>query len=183
VLIDDVKNARVERVLDILAIGKFVNDDPSPINLPKTDPVEIVEKNPYVVDIEATEILLATIKFVDIVVTERPASTVVPPVCVILLAAVSIPPTPSVPVFEVAWKKAPAVILEKTPLLEIHPALQILEELIWFVDNVFVDTNGKRPAATVLLTVVRLLLTVIKPALSPPPPVAPIFNHFPGCPA
>ena len=114
-LIDDVKNARVERVLDILAIGKFVNDDPSPINLPKTDPVEIVEKNPYIVDIEATEILLATIKFVLIV---------------------------------------------------------------------FADMNGKRPAATVLLTVVRLLLTVIKPALSPPPPpVAPIFNHFPGCPA
>ena len=115
VLIDDVKNARVERVLGILAIGKFVNNDPSPICLPKTDPVEIVEKNPYVVDIDATVILLATIKFVLIVVA---------------------------------------------------------------------DMNGKRPAATVLLTVFRLLLTVVKPALSPPPPpVEPIFNHFPGCPA
>jgi hypothetical protein len=34
VLIDDVKNARVERVLGILGTGKFVNNDPSPINLP-----------------------------------------------------------------------------------------------------------------------------------------------------
>ena len=34
VLIDDVKNAKVERTLDIRAIGKFVNNDPSPIYLP-----------------------------------------------------------------------------------------------------------------------------------------------------
>ena len=49
------------------------------------------------VDIEATEILLATMKFVDILLTERPANTVVPPVCVMLLEAVRSLPKSSVP--------------------------------------------------------------------------------------
>jgi hypothetical protein len=97
VLIDDVKNAKLERTLGIVAAGKFVSNDPLPINLPKTDPVEIVEKNPYVVDIEATEILLAVMKFVDILLTERPFSIVVPPVCVMLLEAVRSLPKSSVP--------------------------------------------------------------------------------------
>jgi hypothetical protein len=107
VLIDDVKNTRVERVLGILAIGRFVNNDPSPINLPKTDPVEIVEKNPYMVDIEATEILLATIKFVLIVVADmngkRAAATVLLTVVRLLLTvvkpALSPPPPPVAPTF------------------------------------------------------------------------------------
>ena len=50
----------------------------------------------------ALQILLELIWFVEIVLTERPASVVVPAVCVILLAAVSIPATPKVVVFDVA---------------------------------------------------------------------------------
>ena len=84
------------------AAGRPVNKDPSPICLPKKLPEEIVEKNPYIVEIEATEMLLATIKFVLIVFTERPDSTVVPAVCVILLPNVAVCATPRVVVFEVA---------------------------------------------------------------------------------
>ena len=45
-----------------------------------------------------------------------------------------------------AWKKAPAVILDNTPLLESQPTLQILPEFTWLVLTVFVDTAVKRPA-------------------------------------
>ena len=97
VLMDDVKKACVESVFGIPAVGKFVSSVPSPICLPNTEPVEIVEKNPKLVDNEVVEMLLALRKLVDIVVTERPASTVVPPVCVILLEAVRALPKSSVP--------------------------------------------------------------------------------------
>ena len=44
--------------------GIAVNKDPSPTNLAKIVPAEIVEKNPYVVDIELAEILEAVKKLV-----------------------------------------------------------------------------------------------------------------------
>ena len=45
-------------------------------------------------------------------------------------AKVAAPATPSVPVLDVFWKKAPAVIFDKIPLFEMNPALHILLELI-----------------------------------------------------
>ena len=49
-----------------------------------------MKKNPKFVEMEFVEILLAVILFVDIVFTDNPASVVVPPVCVILLANVAV---------------------------------------------------------------------------------------------
>ena len=43
-------------------------------------------------------------------------------------AKVATPATPSVPVLDVFWKKAPAVVFDRIPLLDIKPALQILLE-------------------------------------------------------
>ena len=59
-----------------------------------------MEKYPSVVDKLYEEILHAEIKFVLIVITDSPVNTVVPPVCVILLANVAVCATPSVVVFE-----------------------------------------------------------------------------------
>ena len=63
---------------------------------------DIVEKNPKFVEIEFVEMLHVTTKFVLIVLTESPVSTVVPAVCVILLANVAVCATPNVVVLEVA---------------------------------------------------------------------------------
>ena len=53
------KNACVESTVGVPATGKFVRSEPSPICLPNTVPVEIVEKNPKLVDIVKAEILEA----------------------------------------------------------------------------------------------------------------------------
>jgi len=44
--------------------GTLVNSDPSPTNLARIVPAEIVVKNPILVDIELTEILQAVTRFV-----------------------------------------------------------------------------------------------------------------------
>ena len=116
-LIDDVKNTCVERVLVTPATVKFVRPEPSPICLPKTVPVEMVEKKPKLVDNEFVEILLALIKFVLIVFTDNPARVVVPPVCVILLATVRALPKSSVPTnrFVIYAVLAPKLIVLMLP--------------------------------------------------------------------
>jgi hypothetical protein len=73
---------------------------------------------------EFVEMLLALRKLVDIVATERPASTVVPPVCVILLVAVRALPKSSVPTkrFVIKALSAPRIIV----LIEPAARLRVL---------------------------------------------------------
>jgi hypothetical protein len=72
----EILQAVIKLVLNLLALitagiekeppppGTFVNKDPSPMNLAKIVPAEIVEKNPRFVEIEFVEILEAVTRFV-----------------------------------------------------------------------------------------------------------------------
>ena len=94
-------------VVSAAVTGRLVNKDPSPTKRPNTVPAEIVEKNPYVVEITPTEILHA-VKFpvLSKVVLRIGGTIDIPPL------AIPVKPDPSP---TKRPKILPAEIVEKNP--------------------------------------------------------------------